>query len=322
SELERIASAEGKSMLYCAKNAKAYPSLSKSESKLRAFADMMYELAEDVNELSIGVFVKKVVEKTGYLDSLSALEKEEAKDRTANVKELVSNAVKYENDTENASLNSFLEEVALVSDIDNYDENAPAVVLMTVHSAKGLEFPVVFLPGMEEGVFPGNQAISESEEEMEEERRLAYVAITRAKKKLYIIYCNNRMVFGRTEFHRKSRFVEEIPEDCCEISEQNADVTYITERNKFFGSDARQPFVKRGSYIEEKFNERKKELLVKMNKTAPPTFKVGDRVTHPVFKEGTVLSVRPMSGDVLYEVAFDSVGTKKIMGNYAKMSKA
>ncbi|MBP5245076.1 MAG: UvrD-helicase domain-containing protein [Clostridia bacterium] len=322
SELEKIANAEGKSMLYCARNAKAYPALSKAESKLSAFADMMYELADGREELPIGVFVKKVIEKTGYLDSLSLLEKEEAKDRAANVKELVSNAVKYENETENASLESFLEEVALVSDIDNYDENAPAVVLMTVHSAKGLEFPVVFLPGMEEGVFPGNQTINESEEEMEEERRLAYVAITRAKKKLYIVYCNNRMVFGKTEFHRKSRFVEEIPEDFCEKSEQNVDVTYITERNKISGSISHDLFVKRGSYIESKFNERKNEMLSKIKKPDSPTFKVGDRVTHPVFKEGTVLSVRPMSGDVLYEVAFDSVGTKKIMGNYAKMSKA
>jgi DNA helicase-2/ATP-dependent DNA helicase PcrA len=320
-ELEKIAASEGKDMLWCAKNANAYPSLSRSAPRLVAFADMMEDLREGYESLPVGVFVKKVLDKTGYLDSLSLLDKEESKDRTANVKELVSNAVKYENTTPDASLDSFLEEIALVSDIDNYDKDAPAVVMMTVHSAKGLEFPVVFLPGMEEGIFPGNQTINESPEEMEEERRLAYVAITRAKKKLYIVCCNNRMVFGRTEFHKKSRFVEEIPEDYCEVAHQGADLTYFRETGKPFGTRAGGISVKKGSYIESRFEERKKEMFGNIKKEKAPTFAVGERVTHPVFKEGTVLSARQMSGDVLYEVAFDSVGTKKIMGNYAKMSK-
>ena len=338
-ELEQIALAENKDMLEIALHAAAYPSLSRAASKLSQFAETMYRLREDLHTLSIGVFVEKVLEKTGYLAALAEQDKIESTDRAANVKELVSNAVSYENNTPDATLESFLEEVALVADIDNYDQNAPAAVMMTVHSAKGLEFPVVFLAGMEEGVFPGSQTIGASDEEMEEERRLAYVAITRAQKELYILYCQSRMVFGRTEFHTVSRFVKEIPAETCRF-EGGADYTFEAEeypngqKPKTASSDTdadnnRQRTQKDGkmrtyggAYAYVKAHEAaEKRAKAEAVRAHSKPFAVGERITHPIFGSGTVLSVKPLSGDVLYEVMFDSVGTKKVMGNYAKMTR-
>ena len=332
-ELERISLSEGKDMLACASNAAAYPSLSRAAAKLAQFAEMMYALREGYDKLPIGVFVEKVIEQTGYLAALAALDEAEAKDRTANVKELVSNAVQYANTTPDATLEAFLEEVALVADIDNYDKDAPAVVMMTVHSAKGLEFPVVFLPGMEEGVFPGAQTIGAADDEMEEERRLAYVAITRAKDQLYILHCRSRMVFGRTEYHQKSRFVEELPEEYCEYEGGRMDFTYDREEyaaaGAFGGTDGKaaprgavksKPAAapKASAYAYNKARELAK-MRDERRAANAEKFTVGQRVAHPVFGNGTVLGVKPMAADVLYEVAFDTAGTKKIMGNYAKM---
>ncbi len=335
--LEQIAIDEGKNMLEIAENASAYPALGRTASKLMAFASMMKELSAGYRELSLGVLVEKVISKSGYMDYLAELDKAESKDRTANVKELVSNAVQYDNNFPDANLESFLEEVALVADIDNYDKDANAVVMMTVHSAKGLEFPVVFLPGMEEGIFPGNQTIAEADEEMEEERRLAYVAITRAMKQLFIVHCRNRMVFGRTEFHEKSRFVQEISEEYCIFEENDADRTFAREEyfqsggsygwNRGAASPSRVtsgfsvPQRKDNAYAYNKAREISERNRQRAEASAVH-FSVGERVEHPVFKTGTVIGAKPMGADVLYEVAFDSVGTKKIMGNFAKMKKA
>ena len=331
-ELEYIALTEGKDMLKIASDAAAYPSLARSGARLAAFAQMMYELREGYEKLPLGVLVRKVIEKTGYLDYLATLDEAESKDRTANVKELVNNAVQYENTTPSATLETFLEEVALVSDIDNYDKEAPAVVMMTIHSAKGLEFPVVFLPGMEEGVFPGSQTIASADDEMEEERRLAYVAITRAKQLLYILYCKSRMVFGRTEFHEKSRFAAEIPDEYCETLACGSDMFY--ERNEYArvrengrGNSYKSGF-SAGGTAAGGFGGRAYESKAGNTTNTPgfaekvqaEKFSTGQRVVHPVFGAGMILSAKQMSSDVLYEVAFDSVGTKKIMGNYARMS--
>lgn len=321
-ELERIADAEGKNMLECAYNAKAYPSLARASAKLEKFAEMMYELRRGYEQLPIGVIVEKVIEKTGYLEALALLDKAESKDRSANVKELVSNAVQYDNTNPDATLESFLEEVSLVADIDNYDKDANAVVMMTVHSAKGLEFPVVFLPGMEEGVFPGSQTIMEADEEMEEERRLAYVAITRAKKRLFVIHCRQRMVFGRTEFHQKSRFAGEIPKEYCTFEQNDFDILYDASeyRKTYSPQDTKNTDFtpKADAYAYNKARELARKRAEAGEKNIE-SFSVGQRVEHPVFKMGTVIGVKPMSGDTLYEVAFDETGTKKIMGRFAKM---
>lgn len=330
-EIDRLSVEFETDMLSICKNAEKYPSLSRSSARLVSFADMIDDLKSSVGVLTLGSVVEKVIEKTGYMEMLRELDKAEGKDRCENVKELVSNAVIYEESNEEATLGGFLEEVALISDIDNYDADAPAVVMMTIHSSKGLEFPVVFLPGMEENIFPGAQSVME-ESELEEERRLAYVAITRAKKRLFILHCNSRMTYGRTEFNRRSRFVDEIPEMFCDYEQSYGDRMEDTQRefvNQYssYGSqkgvrvsrvnseDA--PWNRQTSYS----NPISKPSSFSSPKPQSETFAAGQAVSHPIFGDGMVLSAKPMGNDVMYEVAFDKVGTKKIMGNFAKMSK-
>ena len=181
-----------------------------------------------------------------------------------------------------------------MSDVDNYDKDADAVTLMTIHSAKGLEFPVVFLPGMEEGIFPGQQSLGMSSE-IEEERRLAYVAITRAKKALIITHAKERMLYNMTQRNPLSRFVKEIDEEYLDIQR---------ERTAFAGSFVEKKPNTSGMFVKK---PEKKEITV---------FSIGDRVNHFTFGEGTVLNVIPMSNDFMYEIAFDMVGTKKLMATY------
>ncbi len=174
------------------------------------FTKMIRDFQECIeNGMGLNDLLQEVLDVTKYLDYLQE-EPETYEDRVNNIKELSSMFIKYEEESEDANLSEFLEDVALISDIDSYNEDEDAVVLMTLHSAKGLEFPVVFIPGMEEGIFPGNQSMF-SEEDLEEERRLAYVGITRAKKKLYLISSQQRMLYGQTSRNMPSRFLREIP---------------------------------------------------------------------------------------------------------------
>ncbi len=322
-EIDRLSIEFDTDMLSICKNAEKYPSLSRSAARLCSFADMIEELKASAELLSLGSVVEKVISKTGYMEMLVELDKEEGKDRAENVKELVSNAVQYEENNDEATLSGFLEEVALIADIDNYDADASAVTMMTIHSSKGLEFPVVFLPGLEENIFPGAQSIME-ESELEEERRLCYVAITRAKKRLFIVHANSRMTYGRTEFNRRSRFVDEIPETYCDYESSFGDrmdaqrefVTQYTDYGK----------VRVGTVNSEEAPWNKSRPIAKPKPASVPkqqaeTFMAGQAVTHPIFGDGMILSAKPMGNDVMYEVAFDKVGTKKIMGNFAKMSK-
>ena len=183
---------------------------SRSASKLMNFTKMIRDFQECIeNGMGLNDLLQEVLDVTKYLDYLQE-EPETYEDRVNNIKELSSMFIKYEEESEDANLSEFLEDVALISDIDSYNEDEDAVVLMTLHSAKGLEFPVVFIPGMEEGIFPGNQSMF-SEEDLEEERRLAYVGITRAKKKLYLISSQQRMLYGQTSRNMPSRFLREIP---------------------------------------------------------------------------------------------------------------
>ena len=330
-EIDRLSVEFETDMLSVCKNAEKYPSLSRSAPRLVSFAAMIEDLKSSVGVLTLGSVVEKVIDKTGYMEMLKELDKAEGKDRCENVKELVSNAVVYEESNDEATLGGFLEEVALIADIDNYDADAPAVVMMTIHSSKGLEFPVVFLPGLEENIFPGTQSVMD-ESELEEERRLAYVAITRAKKRLFVLHCNSRMTFGRTEFNRRSRFVDEIPEMYCEYEEsfgnrmddeQSAFVnqysSYGTKNgvrtSRVNADDA--PWNKNNTFVKPKTMS----AGFSTPKPSAETFMAGQSVTHPIFGDGMVLSAKPMGNDVMYEVAFDKVGTKKIMGNFAKMSK-
>jgi DNA helicase-2/ATP-dependent DNA helicase PcrA len=247
---------------------------------------------------------------------LSASNDEESKDRLQNVEELISTAIEYEKENEEPTLQGFLESVSLVSDVDDYDSSSDAVVMMTIHSAKGLEFPCVFVPGMEEDLFPSSKNALDPAE-LEEERRLAYVAITRAKERLFLLYSRERTLYGSTVFNNPSRFIDE-------IDDENKKTEYDRSRT-FMRSDYSEPrTMKHPPRISgELFVQSNPSNKVGMTKPSElVTFEEGARVKHVLFGLGTVLSVKEMGADVLYEIAFDSVGTKRMMATYAKLQKA
>ncbi len=301
-----IAAAEGKSPFEIMETAYSYTALSKSAPRLTDFVKLIRELRTSAEELSVSELIRLVYERTGYEEMLK-LSGIEGAERIANIGELISNAVSYESETPEPSLEGFLEDVALVSDIDNYDEDADAVVLMTIHSAKGLEFPVVFLPGFEDGIFPSIQSAIDPEE-LEEERRLAYVGITRAKERLYCVHVRERLIFGKTQFNPRSRFIDEIPSEL-------VDLGYIPK------PDGEPTTQKKKPVISQEFF-KKAALASDIGRSeSSEQFEVGDRVKHYNFGEGEIISVKPMGADVMYEIIFDTVGTKKLMATYAKLKK-
>lgn len=305
-----IAREKGCSAYAVMRNAGKYTALAKSAAKLTAFCDMIEELTALSETLELSKFVERVLLATGYKQMLVD-EGAEAEDRLNNVEELVSVAADYESRAEEATLVGFLEEISLVADVDKYDAEADAVVMMTMHSAKGLEFPVVFVPGMEEGIFPGMQSIMDSTE-MEEERRLAYVAITRAKEELYLFRARERITYGKTQYNPESPFIKEIPE---ELRVTAGERRYGTSPAPTSPRTAARPTYKTDSYA-TKYGG--------IPKSAPAPLAVlsaGDRVRHPMFGEGLILSANKMGADTLYEVAFDTVGTKKLMATFAKLTK-
>ncbi len=294
---------------------KRYTAISTSTStQMVNFVYMIDQFREAAADLTVSELIEKVIEDTGYSKMLMELtDLAERDERQNNLGELVSAAKQYEENAENPTLVEFLEDVALVSDVDKYDETADAVVFMTIHSAKGLEFPNVFLPGMEENIFPSFQTIiSPNQSEIEEERRLAYVAITRAKKKLVITHVKDRMINGRSSCNQLSRFAAEIPEHLADKEDAAGDSTNLMR--------TRPQKVKPVNHF---LKETAKPTPAMTKKPAAPSskFEVGDRVRHVSFGVGTVLSVRPMGADTLYEIAFDTVGTKKLMATYAKLTK-
>ena len=307
-----IAGALGESLLEVLGRADEFDSLRRASVKLKAFYDMMQELidANDDESVSLHELYELILEKTGYIEALRG-EKEEAETRIENINELASNLLKFQEENgEEATLSAFLEEVSLMTDIDNYDETADTVVLMTMHSAKGLEFPVVFLPGFEEGIFPGLQAIYDPNE-IQEERRLCYVAITRAKESLYLLNADSRMLFGSTSRNRPSRFSLEIPLDLI---------------NKTREQDWRKPDLGTKMPVAETELRRKSATAaMHFGQVTPPArggnvFKTGDMVQHKTFGKGLVISATPMGNDVLLEIAFEQ-GTKKLMANFARLAK-
>ncbi len=309
-DIEYLSSVYGESMFSVMRESSKYPQICKNAFKLKEFVSIIDSLREISKEASLSELFEKTIDMTGYRAMLLAGGIEEA-DRLNNVQELISNALEFEKTHPDgtATLEAFLEESALISDIDNYDDDNNAVVLMTVHSAKGLEFPIVFLPGAEEGIFPGMQSIG-FPDELEEERRLAYVAITRAKDKLFCIHTKERTMFGRTQYNQLSRFISEIPNESAEIES--------------ISDPAPQP----RANTKQKTSTISKEFFVQPTIKSVPTnlnfskFKLGERVSHITFGEGTVLSAREMGADVLYEIAFDNFGTKKLMATFAKLKRA
>ena len=310
--IAQIAAEQGTSMFAVIEQADRYLALSRSSATLLSFAALINELSAMASEVSLEELVRQTLERSGYRQMLIDAGPAE-KDRLDNLDEFVSGVIEYQNRTENPTLTGFLEETTLVADVDRYDESADAVVMMTVHSSKGLEFPIVFIPGMEDGIFPGMQAALDPRE-LEEERRLAYVAITRAKEELYILHTASRMMYGRTQVNPPSLFLGEIPESL--VDRKN--ISRYQERGSSFTQV-------RVNYGEPKASVGGGGITISsMPKPAAASssgFDVGDTVQHMSFGKGEIISVKKMGSDILYEIVFEKVGTKKLMATYAKLKK-
>lgn len=309
-----IAEQVGDSIFEVIAHADTFEPLKRTAPKLLQFAKIMEELMDMSADPEVSLFdlYQNILSKTAYKESLGNPELDEVQERIANLDQLGANIQQYMDENgEEASLEGFLEEVSLMTDIDNYDGQSDAVVMMTMHSAKGLEFPVVFLPGFEEGIFPGMQAIYQPEQ-IEEERRLAYVAITRAREELYILNAQSRMVYGSTSRNRPSRFLEEIPP---ELAAHSA------------ARDWKQPLP--GTSLPVASAESRNIAMQSARHFGPKpgatvakeAFKPGDSVQHKAFGHGMVLSATPMGNDTMLEVVFDTKGTKKIMANFAHLKR-
>ncbi|MCD8146684.1 MAG: UvrD-helicase domain-containing protein [Clostridiales bacterium] len=323
-------------------HAEDYPMLQKSLPKLQAFVDIIEGLREKAETIELTDFYDEVMAATGYVAALEAKKTVENRTRVENVHELKSSIQGYLENAVDGTLEGFLDEVALYTDLDSVDEKENAVVIMTMHAAKGLEFPVVFVVGMEDGLFPGMRSIGDTEE-MEEERRLCYVALTRAEETLYLSCARQRMLFGRTTSNNPSCFLEEIPEEYIEKSGRS-----LTEESREYGGhwkdnnqseNGERPRYAgrggaggRGSYSSRPRRPRRDDGKplgggISVSHAVAPTgqravqatfnllsqFKKGDMVDHSAFGKGMIVSILPMGGDALVEVAFDGVGNKKLM---------
>ncbi len=329
-----IAEEQGCSLFAVMENADRYVALARSASTLKSFADLIHRLTELSTTLPLPDLFDAVMDQSGYLRMLLDGGEPE-RERVENIAELKSNMMEYVKNVElmgeEPTLVGFLEEYALVADVDKYDTEADAVVLMTIHSAKGLEFPVVFLPGMEDGIFPGMQNIMGNAEDLEEERRLAYVAITRAREKIYILHTKSRIWYGQTMANPLSRFVGEIPDELMEREDltleanREAGVAGMAggmagERSRSYYERSRRPPSPR--HTDRITVGQPTPAATAAARQSMNTLEPGDRVTHPTFGEGEILSIKPMGADKLIEVMFETAGTKKLMGTYAKLKKS
>lgn len=310
-----IAAGLGESIYSVIKDADVYPQLSRAATKLKSFVALIDGLmeAEQSGDYSLAELYNLILEHTDYEKYLKT-EKDNPDVRIENIEELSSNIIKFEEDyAEEASLSNFLEEISLQTDIDNYDAEADSSVMMTLHSAKGLEFPVVFIAGLEEGVFP-SIATMMNPDELNEERRLAYVGITRAKEKLYITKAKSRMLMGHTSYNKVSRFVNEIPPEL---------LNYTGEKKTFASTNG---FSASSSHISigagSKFTPNKSfNTFTKPAVKSGTVYKKGDCVFHKVFGKGMIVKTEKMGNDTMLEVAFDKAGTKTLMANFSKMEK-
>ena len=327
---QEIAAQMGLSLYEIFARANEFPALQRSAAKLGQLVELIEDLRQAAAEVPVDQLYDQVLDRSGYLRALEAKNTDEDRGRIENVNELRTNILSYMEESEEPSLAGFLDEVALYTDLESMDAEADCVVLMTMHSAKGLEFPVVFVVGAEEGIFPGIRAATD-EEEMEEERRLCYVAMTRAREKLFITCAKRRMLFGRTTPNPQSRFIQEIPDE-------NIDrpVPKYTQRRDDWdegGSFRSAPSAsrstvttRRASYEPPKrYAPTAPSVQPKAAVPAPaaaasaavPGCKAGARVRHAAFGEGTIVSAKPAGNDTLIVVEFASAGTKRMMLKYA-----
>ena len=345
---QMIAQRDGASLFSIVDNAANYPELGRAVPKLAQFAELIHELDGLLDTLPLDQFYEELMIKTGYATMLETKNTVEDRTRLENIRELLTSIRGYmENAGDEEPLAGFLDEIALYTDLDNHDPDEDCVTMMTMHSAKGLEFPVVFLVGAEEGIFPGVRAIGE-QEEMEEERRLCYVAMTRAKEKLYLTCAHQRMLFGRTSSNRPSRFVSEIPEAYLErtgrgeerrdwnggipsrssgyngygdFNQNRPTGSFSQERPASYGgftqamagpgAGARPARTSR--YGGGRASQLPRSTPVPAAASGLPEYQKGDTVEHKAFGRGMVLSITKMGGDALMEIAFDDKGTKKLM---------
>ncbi len=307
--LEEISRDLKLSPLEVMRNSSDYPPLSKKSAVLKAVAEIFDDLIEKADTIPLDEFLDEVLDKTGYMAYLKSMG-EEGTSRIENVDELHSTIASYVNEAEEPTLSGFLEEVALYTEADRDSGLDDKVTLMTIHSAKGLEYDNIYVVGMEEGIFPGFRSM-DSLEELEEERRLAYVAITRAKKHLYISSAAQRMLYGQTQRNLTSRFIKEIGS---EFIEKHDNTIALKKMDK---SDDTVTSVHSSSLQQQLARNRTKQTAKNEN----VEFNVGDRVIHNIFGEGVVISAQKITNDSMLEIAFDKVGTKKIMANFAKIRK-
>lgn len=304
---EELAELQNVSVYDVIKNADAYDVLSRSAAKLSAFCQIIEALKKAEDGMTVTEFAARVLRDSGYSAALEREDTVEARTRLENLQEFMSVTAEYEKENPDSALGGFLEEISLVADIDNYDEDQDCVVMMTIHSAKGLEFPTVFLTGMEEGLFPS--ARSESEDDIEEERRLCYVAITRAKNRLYITNTERRTIFGKTTANRQSRFLKEVPMEYTE--------------------DLSRKRTKIQQGISNGIAERMQKERERMNRQTAAggdvpkqqSFAPGDIVMHKKFGRGIVVEAQAFGKDMRLAVSFDSVGMKQLMAAFARLEK-
>ena len=323
-KISALAMSVGKSMFDIITDPGYAEAIGRSYSKIASFAQMINEIRSLVNEISVSELIEVILKRTGYLESLIAENAQEAQGRIENIEELKSKAIEYEEKVENPSFEGFLDNISLVSDVDNYDEEQDAVVLMTLHSAKGLEFPVVFMCGMEYGLFPSMMAEME-EGGIEEERRLCYVGITRAKSRLYMTWARMRTLYGKTEARMITRFISEISAEHLDIEEPAKRQTYSTGAGAGAQSKAAPSFGRASvDSIMNAYNLKRASAVNRPLNTslaAACDIKKGDRVKHKKFGEGLVLSVTARSDDTALEISFDNVGTRTLMASFAKLTK-
>ncbi|MCL2507962.1 MAG: UvrD-helicase domain-containing protein [Oscillospiraceae bacterium] len=322
-----IAAGLGLSIYEVIKSPLEYADLARSAGKLNAFTAMLDKFILASQTLSLYQLLELILKDSGYLTSLEA-DVDSYQDRAANLGELSANLMRYSDENDDPTLNGFLEEVALLTDIDSYNADADNVTLMTIHAAKGLEFGSVFIAGMEDGIFPGNQSMF-SPEDMEEERRLAYVGVTRAKRRLYLTNARTRMLFGSTTRNPPSRFLAEIPP---ELTEQTGS-RYGGYRSggASYKSDGDEPlyFIGKGfsdvkgknGYIGASPTSKRNAATSQTGSADTARYNAGDTVTHKVFGVGVVLSAKDMGNDCMLEIAFEKAGTKKVMAKFAKLTK-
>lgn len=307
------------------KQAQEIPSLGRGAAKIRPFVDFIQKFRSQIEYLSVTELLQKIIDETGYVAELEAENTDEAKARIENIDELISKVVSYEEEAERPTLSEFLEEVALVADIDSVDNNDNRVLLMTLHSAKGLEFPNVYLAGMEDGIFPSYMTIvGDDPQELEEERRLCYVGITRAMKDLTLTAAQQRMIRGETQYNKVSRFVREIPRELVELGREPKEKKTAGLAGTLLGKGSGKMPEKTNTYA-------KMRQVYQANTFAPKKFEVkkseglsygvGDTVRHIKFGNGTVTAIADGGKDYEVTVDFEKAGVKKMFASFAKLKK-